>query len=201
MLIQLLWCRLCNTQYLGLSHIPQSSDSRSDSGSSSGRHGVSTTGNGLLTRGTGPHTGSTSPHGLLTAERAVVTGMLLDFQLLDLSSQGRTVTHTVLTSDTDLLCSLSPEKSILLVQYSNGWRCWIWDGHHRHTFSRLSCCVLVGQVSSLNNILYKIHRSAETVLANEVEKLLVRRCVGASRVVRHPTPEALALVLLFRRGK
>lgn len=36
---------------------------------------------------------------------------------------------------------------------------------------------MVWQVSSLNNILYKIHRSAETVLASEVEKLLVRRCV------------------------
>lgn len=41
--------------------------------------------------------------------------MLLDFQLLDLSSQRRTVTHTVLTGDTNLLCSLSPAVRLVSV--------------------------------------------------------------------------------------
>lgn len=93
---------------LSLGHFSQSSDGRSDSGGGSGGNGVSATGNSLLTGSTGPDTGSTSLDGLLTAEGAVVFGVLLDFQLLDLSSQGGTVTDTVLTCDTDLLSSLSP---------------------------------------------------------------------------------------------
>lgn len=93
---------------LSFSHFSQSSDGRSDSGGSSGGDSVSTTSDSLLTRRTSPDTGSTSLDGLLTTERAVVSSVLLNFQLLDLSSQGGTVTDTVLTSDTNLLSSLSP---------------------------------------------------------------------------------------------
>ena len=56
----------------------------------------------------GPNTSGTSLDGSLTAERAVVLGVLLHLQLLGLSSQRRTISDTVLTSDTDLLSSLSP---------------------------------------------------------------------------------------------
>lgn len=98
---------------LGFGHFSQSSDGRSDSSGSSGGDSVSTTSNGLLTGSTSPDTSSTSLNGLLTAERAVVSGVLLDFQLLDLSSQGGTVTDTVLTCDTDLLSSLSPVREFV----------------------------------------------------------------------------------------
>lgn len=37
--------------------------------------------------------------------------MLLDFELLALSSERRTVSDTVLTGDSNLLCSLSPGVS------------------------------------------------------------------------------------------
>lgn len=103
-----------NVTSLSFDHVSQSSDGRSDSGSGSGRNGVSTTSNGLLTRRTVPDTGSTSFDSLLTTEGTVVSGVLLHFQLLDLSSQRRTVTDTVLTSDTNLLSSLSPVKISLV---------------------------------------------------------------------------------------
>ena len=95
------------TKHLSLSHVSQTTDGRSDSGSSSGGDSVSTTSNGLVARLTVPDTGSTSLNGSLTTERAIVLGVLLDFQLLGLSSQGRTISDTELTSDTDLLSSLS----------------------------------------------------------------------------------------------
>lgn len=55
-----------------------------------------------------PDTGRFSLDGLLTTERAVVSGVLLDLQLLGLTTKGGTVTDTKLTSDTDLFSSLSP---------------------------------------------------------------------------------------------
>lgn len=101
---------------LGFGHLSQSSDGRSDSGGGCSGNSVSTTGNGLLTRRTRPDTSSTSLDGLLTTEGAVVSSVLLDFQLLDLSSQRGTVTDTVLTCDTYLLSSLSPvEKNAVSV--------------------------------------------------------------------------------------
>lgn len=103
----------CPTASLSLSHFSQSSDGRSDSGGSSSGNGVSTTSNGLLTGRTSPDTSSTSLDGLLTTERTLVSSVLLNFQLLDLSSQRGTVTDTVLTCDTDLLSSLSPVEWIV----------------------------------------------------------------------------------------
>ena len=91
-------------------HFSQSSDGRSDSGGSSSGDSVSTTSDSLLTRRTRPDTSGTSLDGLLTTERTIVSSVLLDFQLLDLSSQRGTVTDTVLTSDTNLLSSFSPIK-------------------------------------------------------------------------------------------
>lgn len=96
------------TPSLGLSHLSQSSDGGSDSSGSSGGDRVSTTGNGLVTGMTVPDTGRFSLDGLLTTERAVVSGVLLDLQLLGLTTKGGTVTDTKLTSDTDLFSSLSP---------------------------------------------------------------------------------------------
>lgn len=54
-------------------------------------------------------------NGSLTTEGTVVLGVLLDLHLLGLSSQRRTISDTELTSDSDLLSSLSPS---LLV---NSW--------------------------------------------------------------------------------
>lgn len=58
-----------------------------------------------------PDASSSSLGGSLAAERAVVLGVLLNLQLLGLSSQRRTVSDTKLTSDTDLLSSLRPAVS------------------------------------------------------------------------------------------
>lgn len=95
-------------KHLGLGQVSQTTDGGSDGGSSSSGNGVSTTSNGLLAGLAVPDTSSTSLNGSLTTERAVVLGVLLDFHLLGLSSQGRTISDTKLTSDTDLLSSFSP---------------------------------------------------------------------------------------------
>lgn len=96
-----IWC-------LSLSQLSQTSDSGSDRSSSSCRNSVCTTSNDLLTGATLPDTGSLSLDSLLTAEGAVVSRMLLNFELLALSSQRRTVSDTVFTSDSDFLSSLRP---------------------------------------------------------------------------------------------
>lgn len=100
--------------FLGLSQLSQTSNGRSDSGSSSSGDGVSTTSDGLVTGVTVPDTSSVSLDRLLTAERTVVTGVLLDLHLFGLTTQGGTVTNTELTSDTNLLSSLSPGKVLLV---------------------------------------------------------------------------------------
>lgn len=98
---------------LSLSHVSQTTNGRSDGGSGSSGNGVSTTGNSLAAGLAVPDTSSVSLHGSLTAERAVVLSVLLDLHLLGLSSQGRTISDTELTGDSDLLCSLSPETLVL----------------------------------------------------------------------------------------
>lgn len=105
--------------YLGLGQVSQTTDGRSDGGGSGSGHSVSATGNGLAAGLAVPDTSSGSSGGSLTAERTVVLGVLLHLQLLGLSSQGRTVSHTELTGDADLLSSLSPG---LLVDVWVGWR-------------------------------------------------------------------------------
>ena len=93
---------------LSFSQFSQTTDGGSNSGSSSSRNSVSTTGDGLSTGLTVPDTSSTSLNGSLTTEGTVVLSVLLDFHLLGLSSQGRTVSNTELTGNSDLLSSLSP---------------------------------------------------------------------------------------------
>lgn len=93
---------------LGLGQLSQTTDGRSDSGSGGSGNGVSTASNSLLARLTVPDAGGVSLHGSLTAERAVVLGVLLHLHLFGLSSQRRTVSDTELTGDTNLLSSLSP---------------------------------------------------------------------------------------------
>lgn len=105
--------------YLGLGQVSQTTDGRSDGGGSGSGHSVSATGNGLAASLAVPDTSSGSSGGSLTAERTVVLGVLLHLQLLGLSSQGRTVSHTELTGDADLLSSLSP---VLLVDVWVRWR-------------------------------------------------------------------------------
>lgn len=95
--------------YLYLGHVSQTTDGRSDSSGSSSGNSVSTTSNSFTASLTSPDTSSTSLNGSLTTEGAIVLGVLLDFQLLGLSSQRRTVSDTKLTGDSYLLSSLSPE--------------------------------------------------------------------------------------------
>ena len=98
---------------LSFSHISQSSNGRSNSGGSSGGDSVSTPGNGFTTRSTRPDTNSTSSDSSFTTERTIVSSVLLNFQFFDLSSQRRTVSDTVFTSDTNLLCSFSPVMNVI----------------------------------------------------------------------------------------
>lgn len=99
---------MCSLGYLSLSQVSQTTDGRSDGGSGGGGHSVSTTSNGLVAGLALPDTSGGSLGGSLTTERAVVLGVLLHLHLLGLSSQRRTVSHTELTGDADLLSSLSP---------------------------------------------------------------------------------------------
>lgn len=94
---------------LSLNQLSQTSDGRSDCGSSSSRDGISTTSDGLVASLALPDTSSLSLNGLLSAERAVVSSMLLDLELLTLSSQRRTVSNTVFTGDSNLFSSLRPK--------------------------------------------------------------------------------------------
>lgn len=55
------------------------------------RNGVGTTGNGLVATATLPDTNSLALDGVLSAEGADVAGVLLDFHLLHLLTQGGTV--------------------------------------------------------------------------------------------------------------
>lgn len=106
--LHLHYSELCSLGYLSLSQVSQTTDGRSDGGSGGGGHSVSTTSHGLVAGLALPDTSGGSLGSSLTTERAVVLGVLLDLHLLGLSSQRRTVSHTELTGDADLLSSFSP---------------------------------------------------------------------------------------------
>jgi hypothetical protein len=56
-----------------------------------------------------PDSNRVSLDGVFTAECADVSGVLGDFHLLDLFSEGSTITGTVFTGHTDLCAAVSPD--------------------------------------------------------------------------------------------
>ena len=69
-------------------------------------HGPSTTSHGLMTALALPDSDSGTLDVVLTAESACISGVLGDFHLLDLLTQGSTVTRAILSDNADLLCTL-----------------------------------------------------------------------------------------------
>lgn len=67
---------------------------------------VGSTGNGLVAGLALPDAHARSLHGLLATETARVFGVLGHLNLLDLLSEGGTISGTVLSYDSDLLCTL-----------------------------------------------------------------------------------------------
>lgn len=72
----------------------------------SGRNSPGTSSKGLLTSTALPDSDDSSLDSVLTTERADVSRMLCDFHLLDILSEGSTITGSVLSGDTDLSSSL-----------------------------------------------------------------------------------------------
>eukprot|EP01102_Stenamoeba_stenopodia_P008562 TRINITY_DN2471_c0_g2_i1.p1 TRINITY_DN2471_c0_g2~~TRINITY_DN2471_c0_g2_i1.p1 ORF type:complete len:114 (+),score=11.39 TRINITY_DN2471_c0_g2_i1:44-385(+) len=84
----------------------KTTDCASNGSSSSCVHDPSTTSHGLLATLAVPDTNSLSLNGILAAEVASVSCVLCDFNFLHLLSETRTITSSVLSDDSDLLCSL-----------------------------------------------------------------------------------------------
>lgn len=99
---------------LGGSNIAETTDSGADSNSSGGSDGVSTTSDDDTAGAALPDTSSSALNGVLTAESALVLGVLGDLDLLDDLTEGSTVTSTVLTNDTNLLSSLALQKEMIM---------------------------------------------------------------------------------------
>ena len=70
-------------------------------------HSPSSSSLSLAATSTMPNTNSSSLNGILSTEWASISGVLTDFHLFNLFSQTSTITGSVFTSDSDLLCSLS----------------------------------------------------------------------------------------------
>ena len=94
------------TKNLLLLELTETTDGTSDGSSGGGGDDVGTASKSLAAALALPDAGGGSLDGGLAAERAGVLGVLGDFSLLDLLSEGSTITGAVLTNDTDLLCSL-----------------------------------------------------------------------------------------------
>lgn len=105
------------TQRLGVGDLTETADGRTDSGSRRGAENVGTTSvllvaalalpdadGGALDGGLGLALFYSSAH--LAARRARVARVLGDFHLLDGLTERSTVTGTVLSGDSDLLCAL-----------------------------------------------------------------------------------------------
>lgn len=82
---------LSSAHPLNLSNLTETAEGRAHSGSGRGGDGVGTSGHGALARAAVPDTGGLAADGDLTAESAGVLGVLGDFHLLDLLTQGSTV--------------------------------------------------------------------------------------------------------------
>lgn len=101
--------------YLQSSHLSETTDGWSDSGSSSSAQWISATSNWLLACTASPDTDNGTSDGILTAEWAVILGVLGDFNLLDLLTEWGTITSTILTNNSDLLSTTT------LFDWSNKW--------------------------------------------------------------------------------
>lgn len=71
---------------------------------------VCSSGHDLLAPATFPDSGSLSLHGILSAEIAIVLGVLRNLHPLEDLSEGGTISGAVFTADTSLLCVLSLKK-------------------------------------------------------------------------------------------
>jgi hypothetical protein len=91
-----------NREYLSFEEITETTDSTADSSGSGSRDGPSTTGHSLITSLAGPDTNGTSLDGVFTTESTSVSGVLGDFHLLYLLTEGSTITGTVFTDNSDL---------------------------------------------------------------------------------------------------
>lgn len=111
-------CSFNNINCLRISELTQTTDSRSGSDSSGGRHGVSTTSNSLTAGRAVPDTSSYTTDVLLTTERILVSsvGKLLNFS--SLTTERGTVTDTVTTRDSNLLCTTSHLEYVWLGNYT-----------------------------------------------------------------------------------
>lgn len=92
--------------FLNLRNLPQSSKRRPHSSGSRCRHSVCSSSDGLAAGLAVPDANGVSLNGGLAAESADISGVLGDFHLLDLLSEGGTVSGTVFTGHADLLGSL-----------------------------------------------------------------------------------------------
>jgi len=84
----------------------QTTDCAADGSSGRGGHCPSATRDCFLARTTRPDPNSASLHGILAAECASVASVLSDFHLLNLLTQGGTITSTVLPSNANLFRAL-----------------------------------------------------------------------------------------------
>lgn len=92
--------------YLNLGKLTETTDGGSRGGSSGSRNGPGSSSNGLAAGPAFPDTDGLALDGVLSAEGAGVAGVLRDFHLLDLFTERGTVSDTVFTGHSDLLCAL-----------------------------------------------------------------------------------------------
>ena len=89
--------------FLNLRDLPETAQRGAHGSGSGGGDNVGTAGNSLLATLAVPDASGVALDGGLAAEGAGVGGVLRDFHLLDLLTQGSTVPGTVLAGDADLL--------------------------------------------------------------------------------------------------
>lgn len=90
-----------------LTQLAETTDGRTNSDGSSGGGSVGTTGGDLVATEASPDSNVGTLHGVLTAELARVLGVLSNFDLADLLTDGSTIASTVFSDDSDLLSSAS----------------------------------------------------------------------------------------------
>lgn len=87
------------------------------------RDSPGTSGEGLLASTALPDSDDSSLDGVLSTERADVSRMLCNFHLLDILSEGSTITGSVLSGDTDLSSSLGHFTVLVSFNSSQWYRC------------------------------------------------------------------------------
>jgi hypothetical protein len=106
--------------------LTQTTNGGANGDGSGGGGSVSTTGGHLVATRARPDSDVSTLNGVLTAELASVLRVLRNFDLLDLLTDGRTITGSVLSDDSDLLGSATLHfhrpsfKSIFKIIFSQG---------------------------------------------------------------------------------